>query len=137
MLFRFLQALRSRQAAFWMMILWMGVIFSFSMLSGKETAGPPPLWYFLERKGAHVFEYAVLMILTFRYFFLSYTRESWAKILLLAAAFSLMYAATDELHQFFVPLRGARFSDVLIDGAGILLGSAALFFLMRNENRPR
>lgn len=118
-------------AAFWMMLLWMGVIFSFSMFSGKETVGPPPLWYFIERKGAHVFEYALLMFLSFRFFRLSYVRESLQKILLVAGAFSLMYAATDELHQFFVPLRGARFMDVLIDGGGILLASLMILFLRR------
>lgn len=137
MLTRFLLLLRSRMTVFWMMLLWMGVIFSFSMLPGKETAGPPPLWYFIERKGAHVFEYALLMFLAFRYFRLSYVRETFNKVLFLAAAFSLMYAATDELHQYFVPGRGARLTDVLIDGFGIILMSLLLSLWYKNKNRPK
>lgn len=131
----FSQIFRSRTVTLVLLLGWMAVIFSFSSLSGKQTAGPPPLWYFIERKGAHVFEYGLLMFLSFRYLLLSYRRESYNKILVVAAFFSLMYGATDELHQFFVPLRGARFSDVLIDGLGILLMSLVLYLWYKNKNR--
>lgn len=126
----------SRAIAFVVLLLWMAVIFSFSMLSGKATVGPPPLWYFMERKGAHVVEYAILMLLSFHYFRLCFVRESFRKVVALAATFSLMYAATDELHQFFVPLRGARMTDVGIDGLGILLATLLLFFWQK-KNRSR
>lgn len=130
------QLFRSRMIAFGMMLLWMGVIFAFSTLTGKETVGPPPLWYFLERKGAHVVEYALLMLFSFRYFRLCYGRESFKRVLVLAAGFALMYGATDELHQYFVPGRGARLTDVLIDGLGILLMSPLLSLWHKNKNRP-
>lgn len=39
-----------------------------------------------------------------------------------------LYAATDELHQFFVPGRGPLLADVGIDSFGVLLG--LLFFLL-------
>lgn len=126
---------RSRTVVLVLLLGWMGVIFLFSSLSGKQTVGPPPLWYFIERKGAHVFEYALLTLLSFRYLLLSYRSESYNKILFVAALFSLMYGATDELHQFFVPLRGARFSDVLIDGLGVLFMSLTLFLWYKNKNR--
>lgn len=129
------QIFRSRTVILALLLGWMAVIFFFSSLSGKQTAGPPPLWYFIERKGAHVFEYGLLMFLSFRYLLLSYRRESYNKILVVAALFSLMYGATDELHQFFVPLRGARFSDVLIDGLGILLMCLVLYLWYKNKNR--
>lgn len=125
----------SRFFTFSLLLGWMAVIFSFSMLSGKLTDGPPPLWYFIERKGAHVVEYAVLMLLSFRYFRLAFSRESFVRVLYLAAAFALMYGVTDELHQFFVPLRGARMTDVFIDGLGILLAGATILFFYRNKNR--
>lgn len=126
----------SRAIAFALLLLWMTVIFSFSMLSGKATVGPPPLWYFMERKGAHVVEYAVLMFLAFRYFRLCFSRESFGQVTVLAVGFALMYAATDELHQFFVPLRGAKMTDVGIDGVGILLMTLLLFFWQK-KNRSR
>lgn len=124
----------SRLAAFCLMLLWMAVIFSFSTLAGKATVGPPPLWYFMERKGAHVVEYAVLMLLSFRFFRLSFIRENFGSVLLLAAVFSIAYGATDELHQFFVPLRGAKITDVLIDSLGVFLAASALFF-WKNKSR--
>lgn len=133
---RFFSFLTSRFPAFVLLLAWMTVIFSFSMLSGKLTAGPPPLWYFIERKGAHVIEYAMLMMLSFRYFRLAFSRESFGWVLALSAAFSLMYGVTDELHQFFVPLRGARMWDVGIDGIGILLAGVLIILLQRNKNRP-
>ena len=133
---RFRSFLRSRHGALTLLLVWMTVIFSFSTLPGKETAGPPPLWYFIERKGAHVVEYAVLMFLSFRFFQCSFKRENLVRILFLAGTFSLMYGVTDELHQFFVPGRGARLTDVLIDGMGILLAGLIIFFFSRNKNRP-
>jgi VanZ family protein len=127
--------LSSRLGAFMLLLLWMGVIFGFSTLPGKETAGPPPLWYFIERKGAHVVEYAILMLLSFNFFRRSFTRESLSRVLLVSASFALMYGATDELHQYFVPGRGAKLTDVLIDGGGILLATSVLALFMRNKNR--
>ena len=125
----------SRIMALALLLLWMAVIFSFSTLAGKATVGPPPLWYFLERKGAHVFEYALLMFLSFRFFRLSFTKESLLHILAIAAVFSLMYGATDELHQFFVPLRGSKLSDVGIDGIGILCAGFITFYWHKKKHR--
>ena len=104
-----------------MLTFWLGVIFFFSSLPGNPTSYDPPLWYFVERKSAHIFEYAILMLLAVRLVKEYFCTERFTKQLLLAAVFSLAYAASDELHQFFVPYRGARLTDVLIDGMGIFL----------------
>ena len=124
----------SRLGALVLLLVWMGVIFGFSTLPGKVTAGPPPLWYFIERKGAHVVEYAMLTLLAFHFFRRSFTRESLGRVLSLSATFALMYGATDELHQYFVPGRGARMSDVLIDGLGVLCMATVIFLFYRNKN---
>ncbi|MDP2838390.1 MAG: VanZ family protein [Candidatus Moranbacteria bacterium] len=113
---------------------WMGVIFAFSSLSGVATVSPPPLWYFIERKGAHVVEYAVLMLLAFRFFRLTFTKETFGRVFILAALFSLTYGATDELHQFFVPFRGAHLTDVLIDGVGVLCMGAVIIFFQKTKD---
>ena len=42
-----------------------------------------------------------------------------AEFAILATA---LYAASDEIHQLFVPGRAGRFTDVLIDSAGAILG---------------
>ncbi len=102
------------------LLLWMGVIFFFSSLPGSGADFEPPLWYVLERKSAHVFEYAVLMLLMFRFVRRAFPRDVFLGWLSLSMVCSLAYAATDELHQFFVFGRGAKMTDVAIDGIGII-----------------
>jgi VanZ family protein len=72
------------------------------------------------RKLAHVTEFGVFSIAVFhgvrgeRYGW----RWQWALMTLLIA---VSYSGLDEWHQSFVPMREARFRDVLIDSAGALL----------------
>ena len=78
------------------------------------------LIHFGIRKAAHITEFGVFSIALFhgvrggRYGW----RPEWALITLLIA---VTYAGLDEWHQSFVPLREARFRDVLIDSTGALL----------------
>lgn len=116
-----------------MLVLWCAVIFAFSHRPGSGIPFDPPLWYVLQRKGAHVFEYAVLMLLSWRYFQAIFQRESRARVLLLAASFALTYGVLDELHQFFIFGRGARFTDVLVDLLGIVLMLAAIAVWQRRR----
>lgn len=103
------------------LLLWMLVIFSLSAMPGSGDALKPTLLFYMERKGAHVVEYALLTFLALRLVLLLFPRESFKKILLLSAVFALAYGMTDELHQTFVPFRGGKISDVLVDSLGILL----------------
>jgi VanZ family protein len=121
----------SAQASFLPLLLWAGVIFLLSSMPGSGADFEPPLWYILERKSAHVFEYAVLMLLSFRFVRAMFSVERFSWQVLLAGVFSLAYAATDELHQFFVFGRGAKMTDVVIDGGGILLMASMLFLLQK------
>lgn len=116
------------------LVLWMGIIFSLSSLHGSPYSFDPPLSYYLERKGAHVFEFALLFVLAVRFFLIIFPREVFFKILLLASVFSVAYAASDELHQFFVPYRGARISDVLIDGISVLFIACFCFWIYQKKN---
>jgi VanZ family protein len=84
------------------------------------------LMHFAIRKAAHVTEFAVFSIAVFhgvrgdRHGW----KLEWAVITLLIAA---SYAGLDEWHQSFVPLREARFRDVLIDSGGALLAQALVW----------
>ncbi len=84
------------------------------------------------RKYAHMFEYCMLGISS-----MLFTRELLIKqpetpVAPLAAwGFSFLYACSDELHQYFVPGRSARFTDVLVDSAGFTLGVAATHIICR------
>jgi VanZ family protein len=41
----------------------------------------------------------------------------------IAASIAVGYAATDELHQLYVPGRSAQLTDLLADGVGVVLGT--------------
>ena len=52
----------------------------------------------------------------------------FAPLLFKTILFCILYAVTDEIHQYFVPGRSCRLFDVGVDSLGILFG-AALFLL--------
>ena len=95
----------------------MCVIFVFS----AQTASDLPDFRWADRlvkKGGHMLGYAVLGLSYWRAFQFR-DRKQW-----LAWLLTILYAATDELHQSFVPGRHASLWDVLIFdnlGAGVAL----------------
>ena len=76
------------------------------------------------RKGAHVFEYAVLAMLWRRA-----VGSSW-----LALALSVITASLDEFHQSFEPGRGASIYDVLLDSTAAA-AALALVAVWRSRRR--
>lgn len=80
----------------------------------------------LVRKAAHMTEYGILAILIA--FHLKVCKVSGWKLFGISSVASITYAATDEFHQLFVPGRSGQLSDVMIDGAGAVLG-VAFFYL--------
>lgn len=97
--------------------LWMGVIFWFSSIPELES-GFPSFVDLVLRKLAHMGEYAVLALLTMRALGPQTERAMIFKTLLIGIG----YAATDELHESYVDGREAAFTDVVIDGLGVLIG---------------
>jgi VanZ family protein len=105
------QMARSRLLTVWLPVLiWAAVIFTFSSIPSLSTG--LGTWDTILRKGAHLAEYAVLGGLLYR----ALGREA------LALAVGIAYAATDELHQYFVRGRHASPVDVAIDAVGIAVG---------------
>ncbi|MBU2258703.1 MAG: VanZ family protein [Candidatus Omnitrophica bacterium] len=43
----------------------------------------------------------------------------------------MLYAVSDEIHQYFVPTRGPSLEDVLIDCAGIIIFYVSLKYLKK------
>jgi VanZ family protein len=102
---------RSRLLTVWLpVVAWAAVIFTLSAIPSLSTG--LGTWDTILRKGAHVTEYAVLGALLYR----ALGREP------LALAVGIAYAATDELHQYFVRGRHASPVDVAIDAVGVALG---------------
>jgi VanZ family protein len=89
------------------------------------------------RKAAHVTEYAVLAMLLWHALSRTVARQprvwSWkiAALVLLAAS---LYAASDEIHQLFVPDREGRPIDVLIDTGGASVGLLIVWVVGRWRN---
>jgi VanZ family protein len=81
------------------------------------------------RKVAHVTEYAVLSWLVARALLRPGTPWGrWRRnAALLAWLIASLYAASDEIHQAFVPNRQARWGDVGLDSLGAALGVMALY----------
>ncbi len=107
------------------------------MTAADQAALVEPL-QFLIRKGAHAGVYAVLGVLSFLAVRAHAPRRGL--LLLLPPAICLVYAASDEFHQSFIPGRSPQITDVLIDFGGALVGIlfiAALLLLIQRLRRKR
>ena len=91
-------------------VLWAALIFALSSLSDLGTG--LGTWDLVLRKIAHAAEFAVLGGLLLR----ALRHE------LPALALGVAYAASDELHQHFVPGRTGAVLDVAIDTVGVVFG---------------
>ncbi|MCW5890693.1 MAG: VanZ family protein [bacterium] len=132
------------------MMMWAAVISAFSSdrFSGEHTSAIllPVLQALLPgahphtllavhaglRKAAHVTEYAILGALLVRA--LRGEGATPLRAALLAAGLGVVWAASDEMHQAFVPSRTAALGDVGFDTAGVLLGS--LVWTLRGRRAP-
>ena len=115
-----------------------------------RTVSNRDLVEFVIRKIAHFTEYAAFgaSLLFTANCFLGYNkannktndepRKKLSGILFfLPWLFGTLYAATDEIHQLFVPGRYGKFHDVLIDSAGVAVGILICYFILRNLYKSR
>ena len=72
------------------------------------------------RKIAHFSIYTLVGILMMA--LMSTYDISKRKQILISILVGIMYATSDEIHQYFIPGRSAMVTDVLIDTAGVCLG---------------
>lgn len=121
---------RLRQLWRWLPLLaWMALIFFVSHQPARVLphAGA---WDFLLKKGAHFAAYAILAALAYR------AAAGWPRPFLAAFLFTILYAASDEYHQTFIPGRNGTVVDVLIDAAGGLFALIVLA-LRKRPSRAR
>lgn len=81
------------------------------------------------RKVAHMAEFGVLSVLL--YIWIGQWEVGFLRRGATAFGATAVYAATDEIHQLFVPGRAGRFSDVCIDSAGALAGVIVFALLVK------
>ncbi len=112
-------------------LTWMVVIFAFSHQahSGRITEEYLGDANIPVRKLAHMTEFALLYILTYRTLFEAKVKALQSTKLLSLTSFVLTvaYAALDEWHQSFVPGRSSQFTDVLVDATGTLIALALVW----------
>jgi VanZ family protein len=88
---------------------------------------------FFIRKGGHVSEYLILAFLSAQT--LTATRLSRPALAGITMLFSVLYAASDEWHQTFVPNRTGHPIDVGVDSIGALLGLLLVLLFTRSKSR--
>ena len=89
------------------------------------------------RKCAHFAEYMLLGLM------LRLCLESWfghrvrqsCSLTLAGFCSGTIYACTDEFHQLLIEGRSGQWSDVFVDGSGVLLGVLIGMLLIRRTNR--
>lgn len=120
-------------------LLWMAVIFMLSHQSASISSGQSGVFVeqlrhiapsvdqqlltFLVRKGAHIFAYFVLGILTFN----ALWRVDLSKLKFnypvgLSIIVCTLYAVSDEFHQLFVSGRSGEIRDIIIDSCAATVG---------------
>ena len=100
-------------------VLWMGVIFILSAQPSLPHA-PDTLLDLILKKATHMIEYGILAFLLWRA--LARRRNTFShSALAIAFLISVLYAASDEYHQTFVPGRHGTLVDVGVDTVGVLV----------------
>ncbi len=137
-----------------LIVLWMAVIFSFSIHTAKESSSVsqsvtekiiefvnPSVTKLNEterqqivdraeglvRKMAHALNYAILGFLCAMMVVTSKKVEQNFKGALLSLAICSLYAASDEFHQTLVPGRSGEVRDVVIDTIGSAVAIALVY----------
>lgn len=106
-------------------LLMMLVIFGFSSRPGDDLPSFGG-WDYFVKKGGHAVGYGLLA--------LAYLRALPKRKYVLAWFLALLFSATDEFHQSFVPGRNASVIDVLVfDNFGAMAALLLHYFLWRQK----
>ncbi len=140
-----------RRALIWygLLLLWMGLIYRASatpdlralpwvqwvgLLPTNLAVGVAAILEFTLRKGAHMVSFGILACLARGGLATGIPPVRSGRQSAVAFTVAMLYAVSDEWHQSFVPTRGARVTDVLIDAAGAVIG-LLLVSLVRRRYR--
>lgn len=108
-------------------LIWALVIFLFSSYPTRRAS--EIFWQdFIVKKTAHVVEYAFFSTLLYRAFKETGVRRRNAGIF--AITLAVLYAASDEFHQSFIPGREPTVRDVIFDTIGASLAIYTIWNLL-------
>ncbi|NMA62964.1 MAG: VanZ family protein [Syntrophomonadaceae bacterium] len=87
------------------------------------------------RKNAHFAAYLVLGVLVMNA--LRRSEVYGFRALAIALGICVVYAISDEVHQLFVPGRGAQVKDVIIDSLGAMVGAGLVLLKQSYKNQTQ
>ncbi len=118
-------------------LLYMALIFVISSMEQPPLPMPKFEWLTID-KLYHFIEYGILGVLL-AIAFVNVTPKwlpaGW--IWVAAALISILYGASDEWHQTFVPGRFATVADWVSDVFGAIAGVVGVYFYYRRKNKKR
>ena len=129
-------------------LLWMVVIFMLSHQPASVSSGQSGVFVeqlhhiapsvdqqlltFLVRKGAHIFAYFVLGILTFNALWrVDLSKFKFNRPAMLSIIVCALYAASDEFHQLFIIGRSGEIRDIMIDSCAAMAGVFVVSIFVR------
>jgi vanZ family protein len=129
-------------------LLWMAVIFMLSQQPASISSGQSGVFVeqlrhitpsvdqqlltFLVRKGAHIFAYFVLGILTFNALWrVDLSKFKFNSPAILSIIVCALYAASDEFHQLFIIGRSGELRDIMIDSCAAMIGVFIISIFVR------
>lgn len=118
-------------------LLYMALIFVISSLEQPPLPMPKFEWVTID-KVYHFIEYGILSVLLTIAFVNASPKwfpASW--IWVTAALFSILYGASDEIHQMFVPGRLATVADWVADVFGSIAGVVASYFYYKRKKERK
>jgi len=132
-----------------LLVIWMIVIFLLSSEVAQTSSGrsaaivgvltqslhvslPESILTFLTRKSAHIIGYFILGILLFNV--VKEYATATKRIVIISISLALAYAASDELHQLFVPGRSGELRDILIDTLAASVG-IGLYAILNKKHK--
>ena len=123
-----------KQLSIILVFIWMIIIFIMSSFNAEDSANQSnfivniianilninniELLNLIIRKLAHYIEYLILGILVINMFI----KNNIPKSYLISIIFCVIYAISDEIHQFIIPGRACQIKDILIDSIGSITG---------------
>lgn len=108
----------------------------FSLLTLQQQGNITSIVTFVVRKAAHFSEYFILCVLACLTMKIYEAKKQKIKSLVIFL-FCLLYAVSDEIHQYFVPGRACRLFDVFVDAIGILTALVLMLIITHYLKRHK
>ena len=101
----------------------------------SSKIGDEKILFSLVRKCAHFFEFFLLGFLVVN--LIKDYKKLNIKIVILCILFCLLYAVSDEIHQYFVDGRSCEIKDIFIDTIGSTIGGLFYYMLYSNHHKVK